>query len=418
MKIKEQVARKFLVSLGFLTADECPSKALVKKLNGLMEGQDSLKEPTSDLHKMVLTEVLETLSNGEEITLDDEDEEVVEGAEHTNGEEAPKKKKERKPKVEKAEKKKPGRPGKPRLEVPKIERHRAEFRETAPPKLLVPTKQLTEEFQAMKIFPKDRPVQEARLNYHREAIESGEFRGPEWVSVTVEENNETYRINGKHTSTVMLEFFEKGKKDWDGIKVLLRRYSCKTMEDAAHLFSTFDAKQSARSKADVLRAFSTADSRLNDLEGRLLGVVTAAVAYALHGRAYRRLNSNDQATLLLQNADFAEWLLPILKGIVGDQRYFVRSPVIAAMINAYRISPEEAAEFWSEVRDGGEGGKDAPTKRLHTFLRGAKLGAGQGERVGDDEMYTKAIQAWNAWREDSESVKFTYNSNKELPVAV
>jgi len=69
-------------------------------------------------------------------------------------------------------------------------------------------------------------------------------------------------MNGKHTSNVIAEMYE-AQEEVPEFYQLVREYECKTMQDVAHLFASFDPKQSARSKGDIIKGFAATTEATN-----------------------------------------------------------------------------------------------------------------------------------------------------------
>jgi hypothetical protein len=74
------------------------------------------------------------------------------------------------------------------------------------PKTRKLTKGLAEEFAGMPPAPHDRPLNSTRCAVLKTAFDLGKFRTCEWAKAYCEETKTTYRINGKHTSTVLASY--------------------------------------------------------------------------------------------------------------------------------------------------------------------------------------------------------------------
>lgn len=294
------------------------------------------------------------------------------------------------------------------------------WEETKSPRLVPLTAKLASQYATMDRFPRDREVKANLKAYLAKEIKEGRFRGAEWACCHVRETGVTYRMNGKHTSTIFHEMFEAGE-DVPDTNILVREYACDTMEEASALFATFDAKQNSRSKADVIRGFAVADKATADMPPRLLSILTASVAYNTYGDKYRNLSPADQARLLLLNTEFAGWV----KDLIGtakqcrEFKHLVRLAVVASMQKTWETDADDATEFWTELRDDSDAPKNAPQRVLYRWLKDTKIGARDVvERISEKEVMSKCLQAWNAWRKKENTVKFSkFNKDAELPEA-
>lgn len=386
---------------------------------------------TSERTRSILDRILLKLNDDEDITVVDdieleedneednedlfnqEEEEILQKEVPDDSEEAEKEYNAQKP----AKPVKPAKPEKKVIELPEIDR-KFKFTEIGS-RLQRCTRKLTEEFHNMEFFPKDRTIKKARLEYHRQACANNSFRGPEWACVTVEATNTTYRMNGKHTSTVLLELFERGTPY--PCDVLVRRYSCPTLEDAAHLFATFDAKDSARNKQDVLRGYAAANKHTADLSPKQLTVITSGISFSKMEESYRKLNTEDQALLLLENANFVDWFLDLIADKESKvYQHIMRMSVAAAMLKTWLKAKKNAAAFWMDVITGeAEEGAKGPRRTLYNLLQTQKVGGRDSStRIGERELYVMCLKAFNAWRGNQPKVNLTYEKNEATPVVL
>lgn len=268
----------------------------------------------------------------------------------------------------------------------------------------------------MERFPRDRDLKPWLVDYHYGEMKDGHFRGSEWVSCLVEETNQVYRMNGKHTSTAMIKAFEDGVKleCWQTI----RQYACKTLRDAAHLFQTFDPGKSARKKGDVIRVFASSTKTLGELPPRILSVLTSGIAYGTWEGTYRRHSVDEQSTLLADNETFAREFADFIEEGKGEDKKYpthvLRMPVCAAMFRVYQKHGASAAyvEFWSKIRDDSNDDKDAPTRLLYKWLQVHKQGRGAGKatRVSEREVFVRCLQSWNATVGDGSPMRYADNT--------
>lgn len=416
---KRREVVQLLQELGQTKAESWSDGKLEQKLRelpSLLKEEDV--EVESSRSKRTLAEVLEAVDDDRTIRVVDEEEEgesrVVE---ERNGEEEARPARKEPRETARKEPREPREPREPSSEAPlAIERH-FQAVQTEEPRLIKASAALASEFKNMERFPHDRDLSRPRLAYLREALKSGKFRGAEWVSAVCEEDGKTYRINGKHTSTVLHEHFESGGKPDPNIRILVRRYSCPTLEDCANLFSTFDTKIASRSKSDILKVFAATNKETIDLSPRLLNVVTSGIAFAHLGRSYRKLSTEDQATQLVRNGHFVSWVNSLLDKGNKEYRHMIRMPVVAAMYRTWKKNSEMADEFWEKIRDDSNDDKDAPSRQLYRWLTTYKLGATKvaKESKSNHEVYITCLKYWNLYVDPKQAKDFRYKPDMEVP---
>lgn len=302
--------------------------------------------------------------------------------------------------------------------VPKVKFKTPAITEIQKPKLLKATHTLAKHFRDMERYPHDRNLSPTRCEFLKNAIRQGLFRGSEWVSCKCSETGLVYRLNGKHTSAVLCELYEAGEEVPDIVQ-LVREYEAKTLADMAHLFASFDPRQSARGKADIVRGFAATAEETASLPPRLLNLVTTGLAFSLWERNYKRVSTQEQSVLLLQNTEFAAWVDDLLSD-QKEAKHLKRMPVVAAMARTWKVDETAATEFWTKIRDDSDDDKNAPTRVLYRWLLKHKIGAvrNTSDAVSDREAYLVCLLAWNAWRQEQDTVSLKYTDATETPDAV
>lgn len=400
-------------------------KNMKKAANWVANGQAN--EPESNQSKELLDLIVENLTSDDGLIQIEDDEPDVDTSEDGELEEPPvgEEKGEDKPKRGRGRPKGSGAKSKVEkvpeepLAPPMV--HSFNFRELEKPKLVKLTEKLAKEIRDTKRYPNDRDLQTGRVEYLRKAIENGEFRGcPEWVVATVESESETYRLNGKHTSTVFSELFEAGQKP--DFQILIRKYVCPTMEDAAGLFSTFDARQSSRSKNDIIKGFAATKTGMVSLPSKTLSVLVSGLAFARWETTYRRQGPVDQSLLLLQNEEFAAWVAPMFDGTADEVKHIRRMSVVAAMYKTWICDKEKADDFWDGVRNDSNEPVGHPVRMLYKYLREKKVGAVKkaSESISERQCYLACLKAWNHWRKDEGMVTkdFGYKDTDKTPEVI
>ena len=293
------------------------------------------------------------------------------------------------------------------------------------------TRNLANKFASMEGAPGDRPLSERRLLVYQRALNEGRFRPVEWATAHCKETGGTYRVNGKHTSTML-----SGLAKIPEFYATIQEYECPTLQDVANLYSTFDSSVQSRSARDIYLSFASTVPELRDVNPRI--IATAITGMAMHlaggdrhgGRQYEQ--AADKAELLLEYTEFVSWYAQMVSaGLTGNQRgrdgrhkavHMIRQPVAAAMMGTYLRARGPATQFWCAVRDETGDKNDLPDRVLARFLHDVSLHADSGRKVdakfcNPRAIYAKCLVAWNAWRE-SRKTDLKYYENKPVPEAV
>ena len=274
------------------------------------------------------------------------------------------------------------------------------------PKTLRVTKTLANQFAGMEPAPHDRPLSERRLQVYQRLFAEGRFRPVTWASAYCEETGGTYRVNGKHTSTLLAgidklpEFF-----------VVVEEYICPTLEDVAKLYATFDSAMQSRNSRDIYMSFAATVPALAEYKEKIIISATAGLAYAIHHDNAPKTHPADRAELLLEHSDFVTWMAELLLG--GEAQttkggsnlkhvHLYRAPVVAAMFNTWSKAKGAASEFWTAVRDETGSRPNDPDRRIARWLLASTLHNRRSntprQATTNRETYAKVIHAWNAWR--------------------
>ncbi len=286
------------------------------------------------------------------------------------------------------------------------------------PKTVVASKSLVEEFVNMEPAPYDRALSERRMQVYERILKAGNFRPVVWASAMCYETNCTYRVNGKHTSTLLSrmnpipEFY-----------VTIERWACETLKDVSGLYNTYDSNVSSRTGADINMSFAAAIPELKDVPIKLINLTVSAASYIKWDEAtLRRVPAAERAEELLERSDFARWLYQVVKTAdthkMSLSKHLLRSPVATAMMATYDRAPSVAKHFWTAVRDESEANRDHPTRVLARFLVRAAIGSrsstAEKKLVGFREVYVKCLHAWNAYRKD-EATSLQYHAKSPIP---
>ncbi len=286
-----------------------------------------------------------------------------------------------------------------------------------PPKVKKLTKSLAQRYSGMPGVPHDRPFRPSLADALRIAFENKKFRTCEWAECYCKETKQTYRVNGKHSSTVLSELNGTFPKD---LHVVCEKYICDDLEDVAQLYSTFDTRISARTTGDINRIYAAVCPELDEVSPRSVNLTITGVTYYLWGDDGTRHPAEDRARLIVSNTEFAQWLDNLCgHGDAAEVKHIKRGPVAAAMYATWLKSKKAATEFWEAVRDASAAKNDDPSRKLEKLLRASHVrGVSRTAKVlSSKEMYSRCIQAWNAFRKGTPT-DLRYYEDKPAPLAV
>jgi hypothetical protein len=286
------------------------------------------------------------------------------------------------------------------------------------PEIVRATPELIKEFKDMTPCPNDRNVRPRDLENLRRQFREDKLRAPEWASALCEETSLEYRVNGKHTSIVLDEELPEGAEFY----VILTRFYCKTLQNVADLYATFDSSISSRKVGDIYRAYAGSDPELmTKVPHDLLQYLPIGIAFARWGEKAKVQPADAKAKHFLENRDFALWAVDVLRGARGDADYLLRGPVIAAIKRTYEKDKVAASNFWKAVRSGNganplHGDRVLQKYLLSTVLLGSGIGKVSRRVDSPTAMYHKCISAWNSWRQGREIRLLQYRDGSDLEV--
>jgi hypothetical protein len=257
-------------------------------------------------------------------------------------------------------------------------------------------------------------------------LAAGMFRPVQWATVHCHETGTTYRVNGKHTSSLFADYEVLPQE----LYVTTESYHCDTLDDVARLYGTYDSREQVRTTNDINRAFAAVDPDLCDLPYKIINLCVTAVAMAkctASGIDRCRESAAQRAEALLDPdvKPFVLWVAETLGGGSETNRHMKRTAVAAAMRVSFSKSRKSANEFWLAVRDGTGATPKTPDRVLHRFLLSHGCAANNHQSnsrtsrsiCGPREMYVKCLHAWNAWRKGS-TTDLKYHAQGKIPSAV
>lgn len=276
-------------------------------------------------------------------------------------------------------------------------------------KQVICTPKLAKEFAEMEPAPNDRPKSDRRCEGIRGWVLSGSFRSCEWASVYCAETKKTYRVNGKHTSTVLAEMNGTAPKN---LPISLGRYHADTLRDVAALYATFDHKGGMRSTGDINFAFAASSEDVAEVHKRTINTCTTGIAYATWEGNYNTKPAEERALLMLEHKNFVVWFNQNIGDRTTSNAHIHRGPVVAAMFRSFQKSQKAATEFWMEVLTESNTIPQSPSRKLSRHLltstvRSIRATGGtakmkDGRKIeGYHSLYCRCLHAWNAFRRNA-----------------
>lgn len=277
------------------------------------------------------------------------------------------------------------------------------------------TKGLATEFAEMQAAPHDRPLNATRCAVLKAAFDLGKFRTCEWASAYCEQTKQKYRINGKHTSTVLSTMNGVFPAD---LSVIVEEYHCETMEDVAALYATFDTRSQVRTTGDINMIYSACCPELDGCHHLDINLAVTGMAYGMWEDHGRNKPVEERAKLSVQHPKFVLWLRELLSGAGSvNWKHLRRAAVVGAMFRTYNKSKEAATEFWKAVRDETGPKPDLPDRKLAKYLMGTRLmskNRSLAKPATNREQFVKCLHAWNAWR-TKQPTGLIYHPNAKTP---
>ncbi len=249
-------------------------------------------------------------------------------------------------------------------------------------------------------FDGERQINHPHVDFLAEQMLEDRFNWSIVVIATAEYQGRTYRINGQHTMTALLDLNPDNPP-----VVLYQNYFCDSVDDLKSLYSSFD------------RGKPRTNTHLNQVE--------------LAGTAISKLVSKRMLPLLGGAYDFwlGTWSNPAQRGLIV-QKYFdlsarlgafdanrqaaayafyKRQPIVAAMLATFARNMTDARsdaavdQFWADITEGDHLESGTAKKSLRIYLSDHFLNASINKAkkstahkvVPPEEMFCICIRGWN-----------------------
>lgn len=303
------------------------------------------------------------------------------------------------------------------------------------PQIIPVTVELAKRHRDMPEFLGERPISEARRRYLANAILDGKARLFDWASAYVASTNGWYRVNGKHSSTAVVDIADRMPSD---MRACVVKYHCDTMEDLAELWSAFDSKASVRTSRDIYHAVA---STIDELTGASEAVINLCVTGISISHTFRHerqskqdkenstekigvhpdrskkfLSPIEKANMLRGNCDFVSFVEQVAHSKTKSRKHVFRGPVVAAMFDTYRKYPNASYDFWNCIATD-MALPETVERWLYKYLCDSTIQGGTGKVVLPREMYVVCLLAWNTWRKGQVRVP-AYKPTTAVPVVI
>jgi hypothetical protein len=273
------------------------------------------------------------------------------------------------------------------------------------------TRELVETFATMTPSPTERPFSEKRLRYLQDAYTEQRFVSCQWSSVWL--GGSQLRMNGQHSSTMLMKLPEPFPV---GLYAHIDEYEADTPEDIARLFRQFDARDSARSPADVSGAYQHTYPELLDVTPQVAKIGIEGIAWYLRVVEGVPTGKGDDRYQLFRQPvhyDFLHWIDTLLSMKTPEMK---RIEVIAALYATDLVSPEAAHTFWEDVARGGIPYEEQhPATVLDKWLKSCRDGTCE-DKMKQAYHYQGCLYAWNAYRDEKPIKDIRFNTSKGLYV--
>jgi len=261
------------------------------------------------------------------------------------------------------------------------------------------TRELADQFVTLTPAPGDRGVKPAILAILDQAARASRIYPYTWATCYCRETGVTYRVNGKHGSTV---FANRDVPLLDAC-ITVARYEADTLAEVADLYKDFDRQESSRTSGDITRAYAGTEPRLADVPDYIVKRCTTGIAISIWGIHYpTHADAAKRSAEAMQHVDFILFAHRIMG---GRSAIFTKASTVAAMFEGFQESPCEAGTFWTAVREGTGIDPKSPDRKLRDYLLTRKIispnGTGQKKRgpsASQYEVLNRCLKEWHRWQ--------------------
>ena len=241
----------------------------------------------------------------------------------------------------------------------------------------------------------------------------GRFIPQKVILDVVDFNGAIFRLNGQHVIDSVIQLHEVNPEFAKKYSPLISvdHWRVDSEADLRLLYSQIDGGK-ARNRSDKLNALLFDGDPFRGFTKSQIKHLSEGLHAVLYGCGLSKKHSIEQLSYEMQNGWYAECIETgnYLKGCHGDggKAFMHRSPVIAAMLQTFRVSKTDSLTFWDGVKTGADLAQFDPRLQLRNILMQYAINAGgKGGRshtstgkltTSGEEMYRWSIAAWNSWR--------------------
>lgn len=258
-------------------------------------------------------------------------------------------------------------------------------------------------------FMADRPLNKPHVAHLISEMEQGHFL-PELTNIMVARlGNKTYRLNGQHTATAVLEM-AKQDEDFALQGVTLIMFTVSDEAEMRKLYARVD-RGMARTNRDVTISLLAGTSEFSGVSQRVLKLLPIGLAFMrFEDSNKRKLYAGETAALDVQNefldrSQHVATFLDKFDARAVHHGHMFRGPVVAALYATFVVDEEDAEQFWRAVATGvGFESETEPAARLRQTLKSVTVGggvfrSGPKTRIGQEDLYRACLHAWNRYRD-------------------
>lgn len=274
------------------------------------------------------------------------------------------------------------------------------------------TRELATEWTSLAKWDGERPLRN-RVELLESYIDSGAFHSVNWSKAHWD--GRWWRTDGQASS---LALATRNGNFPSGLHAHITEFHCDTRLDLAELFSRFDAPGSVRTKSEIVNSHATVHEVLKEISPRKISACLSGIVASGNEGNKRRSPADEQARLIHHNLGYLLWAAGF-----ASSRILERSPIMAAVFTTYNVDRDDAARFWTLVRDNSHENVKHPTRILHDLLvevshRGLRetdrKGNNRDSKWGPRALFVKCAHAWNAHRKGT-STDLKYYSDSPSP---
>lgn len=269
-------------------------------------------------------------------------------------------------------------------------------------KAIILEPEMAERYLNLNTYSAQRKLKKRNLDDLQRDIEDGLWRSAE-ISFAILPNGSKILMNGQHT-------LKACASTGTSLFVFMVWYEVDGPAGLSALYRTFDLGRGARSIGDAVKAELAATKLKWPLRQATL-ISTAAAS--IESNSFRHnLGKARQAGLISKYMKEGEWFISIVGQRVKNGKHFMRGPVVFAMVKTWQLDNKTADRFWLMVRDGAPHPfrKDHPANVLREYL------LGQPESWDRKVLYSKCIEAFNAYIKKKSIKELTYEPGDEVPI--